>query len=128
MKSRVHQKGRNSRNRMQDTLLSMRERGELSMRTNRENFWAGKLGHGLFNCIFTLDKAFEIQRRLASCIRCSDELDEARKTVCECMAQLEVYEMIIEQLYGISYVFTRNDECFGLIAEDGTDWIVKIDR
>jgi len=36
--------------------------------------------------------------------------------------------MVIKQFYGIEYDFTRTDEYFGIVTEDETDWLFKIER
>ena len=50
------------------------------------------------------------------------------KRVESLFAQLEVYKMAIKYFCGIEYHFTRTDEYFGLVTEDETDWLIKIER
>ena len=91
---------------------------------NKEKFLKTELGCKLDCCIRSLDNA------LNSC-RFSLEIEEykiARKVSDLCQAQWEVYKIVIKQFYGVEYCFTRTDEYFGLVTEDETDWLIKIER
>lgn len=40
----------------------------------------------------------------------------------------EIFQRTLYHFYGIEYHFTRTDEYFGLVTEDETDWLIKIER
>ena len=42
--------------------------------------------------------------------------------------QWEVYQMAIEQFYGIEYHFTRTDEYYGIVTGDYKDWFYKVEK
>lgn len=50
------------------------------------------------------------------------------RTCQSCLDKWEVFKLAIKQFYGVEYNFTRTDEYFGLVAEDGTDWLLKEER
>ena len=36
--------------------------------------------------------------------------------------------MAIQQFYGVEYCFTRTDKYYGLVTENETDWLFKVER
>lgn len=36
--------------------------------------------------------------------------------------------MAIRQFYGVEYCFTRTDTYYGLVTEDETDWLFRVER
>ena len=95
------------------------------MKMNKDKFLKTELGHGLDICIRTWDKALDNQRKyLRGTIPYVDE----KKVANWCQAQWEVYKIAIKQFFGVEYFFTRTDEYFGLVTEDETDWLIKINR
>lgn len=36
--------------------------------------------------------------------------------------------MILRQFYGMEFHFTRTDEYFGIVTEDETVWLMKVER
>lgn len=46
----------------------------------------------------------------------------------QCGIQWSVYKMVLLQFFGVEYWFTRTDEYFGLVTEDGENWLFKIER
>ncbi len=95
------------------------------MKMNKEKFLKTEVGAELKNCIISWDRAIE-ERRTHS--YSTEEYKRAEKTMYWCQAQWEVYKMVIRQFFGIEYNFTRTDECFGLVTEDETDWLFRVDR
>ena len=53
---------------------------------------------------------------------------EDRKAALWCQAQWEVYQMALRQFYGIECHLTRTDEYFGVVTEDESDWLFKVER
>lgn len=80
---------------------------------NKDRFLKTELGSGLKECITAWDKWIK-------------EGDD--RAAVWCQAQWEVYKMAVQQIYGIEYCFTRTDEYFGVVTEDESDWLFKIDR
>lgn len=85
---------------------------------NKEKFLKTELGCSLDSCIRLLDNSLN----QLSCY------PYEKKCVERCFAQWDVYKMAIKHFYGIEYNFTRTDEYFGLVTEDETDWLIKIER
>lgn len=83
------------------------------LKLNKEKFLKTELGAELDSCIKSWDAALESNDREVSTW---------------CQAQWEVYKMTIKQFYGVEYCFTRTDEYFGLVTEDETDWLIKVER
>lgn len=44
------------------------------------------------------------------------------------LACWEVLKVVIKQLYGVEYCFTRTNEYYGLCTEDESDYLFKVDR
>ncbi len=83
------------------------------MKMNKEKFLKTELGSSMKECVAALDKWLEV---------------EDRKAALWCQAQWEVYQMALRQFYGIECHLTRTDEYFGIVTEDESDWLFKIDR
>ena len=76
-----------------------------------------------------------MRNKLGYSVRClqetrilPDEYKRERKVADWCQAQWEVYKMAIKQFYGVEYCFTRTDKYYGLVTEDETDWLFKVER
>ncbi len=95
------------------------------MKMSKEKFLKTEVGAELKSCIISWDKALDSCRNYSYM---NDEYKRARNTANWCQAQWEVYKMVIRQFYGIEYNFTRPDEYFGLVTEDETDWLFKVER
>ena len=85
---------------------------EIMMKMNVEKFLKTEFGAELENCI----KCWDLYLT-------EKNYDSARL----CQEQWGVYQMAVKQFYGIKYHFTRTDEYFGVVTEDG-QWLFKIER
>lgn len=94
------------------------------MKLVKEKFLKTEVGAELKCCIISWDKALEECRKYPR----GDEYKRERKVADWCQAQWEVYKMVLHQFYGIEYCFTRTDEYFGLVTEDETDWLFRVER
>lgn len=99
---------------------------------NKELFLKTEFGAELENCIKVWDNALEEVRR---CARGNTKGDSKglgyaywNNTCTWCQAQWEVYQLALRHFYKLEYQFSRTDECYGLVTEDGTDWLIKFDR
>lgn len=103
---------------------------------NKESFMVSELGRSLDSCIRLLDNSLIMLSRYPYGSPNSLLSDESllsiyayeKKCVECCFAQWAVYKMAIKQFYGIEYHFTRTDEYFGVVTQDETDWLIKIER
>lgn len=95
------------------------------LKLNKEKFLETELGSELDYCIRAWDAALEKQIIFP---HETIPYENASRTVYRCQARWEVYQMAIKQFYGIEYHFTRTDEYFGLVTEDETDWLLKVER
>ena len=92
---------------------------------NKEDFLKTELGASLDECIKAWDIALQDKKKYWYE---TEEYRKSEKTANWCQAQWEVYKLMIKQFYGIEYNFTRTNEYFGLVTEDETDWLIKINR
>lgn len=95
------------------------------MKMNKEKFLKTELGGNLKDCITSWDVALSGCRKYRYD---TEEYKRERKVADWCQAQWEVYKMTIRQFYGIEYCFSRTDEYYGVVTEDETDWLFKIER
>lgn len=95
------------------------------MKIDKEKFLKTEFGGGLECTITTWDQALEKKRHTAEC---SEDGRKIIKQLAWCQAQWEVYRMAIKYFYGVKYHFTRTDEYYGLCTEDGSDWLMKVER
>lgn len=94
------------------------------LKLNKEKFLETELGSELDNFIRAWDEALDKLEYPYGTI----PYENASGTVYRCRAQWKVYQMAIKQFYGIEYYFTRTDEYYGLVTEDETDWLLKVER
>ena len=80
---------------------------------NKENFLKSELGSHMKGCVTAWDNWVSMGEK---------------KAATWCQAQWEVYQMAIKQFYGVEYHFTRTDEYFGVVTEDESDWLFKVER
>lgn len=80
---------------------------------NKENFLKSELGSHMKACVTAWDNWVSMGEK---------------KAATWCQAQWEVYQMAIKQFYGVEYHFTRTDEYFGVVTEDESDWLFKVER
>lgn len=95
------------------------------MKMNKAKFLKTELGGTLKDCITSWDTALSNCRKYGYK---TEEYKRERKVADWCQAQWEVYKMAIRQFYGIEYCFSRTDEYYGIVTEDETDWLFKIER
>lgn len=95
------------------------------MKLNKERFLKTELGGALKECITSWDISLDACRKHEYY---TDEYKRGRKAADWCQAQWEVYKMAIRQFYGVEYCFTRTDTYYGLVTEDETDWLFKVER
>lgn len=95
------------------------------MKLNKENFLKTELGSELKSCITSWDIALNTCGKFKYY---TDEYKRNRKVANWCQAQWEVYKMAIRQFYGIEYNFSWTEKYFGLVTNDGEDWLFKIER
>ena len=88
-------------------------KGRTKMKMNKEKFLKTELGSSMKECVAAWDKWLEIGDR---------------KAEYWCQAQWEVYQMALRQFYGIECHLTRTDEYFGIVTEDESDWLFKVER
>lgn len=88
---------------------SVDRKEDLKMNFNKEEFLKTEFGIEMKKCIDLLDLCLRIE-------------DYNRAILCQ--AQWEVYQMAIKQFYDIEYCFSRTDEYYGLVTENG-DWLYK---
>lgn len=97
------------------------------MKLNKEEFLKTGVGSGLVDCITAWDRCLSALRKFNIC-NISSEYRELRKAADWNQAQWGVYQMVLQQFYGIEYHFSRTDEYFGVCTEDETDWLFKVER
>ena len=95
------------------------------MKLNKEEFLTTKLGEELKECIAEWDEALEARRR---CIEGTEEYQRLDRVALWCFAKYEVFQMVLKEFYGTEYHFTRTDEYFGMVTEDESDWLFKVER
>lgn len=95
------------------------------LKLNKEEFLKTELGISLSGCIKSWDEALDNQ---AAYPYGSEAHRSAYLNAKLCQARWEVFQMVIKQLYGVEYHFTRTDEYFGVVTEDETDWLIKVER
>ena len=91
----------------------------------KREFLKSELGELLDDCIFGLDTMLTEKSRYQVG---STEYDNAYEAVERLLAQWEVFRVAIKQFYGIEYNFARNDEYFGVVNNDETDFLIRYDR
>ena len=84
----------------------------------------------------------EVGTAMRSCVRLLNESLEKRESVrygsveyekhtgmarC-CLAQWDVYAIVLRELFGQEYYFSRTDEYFGVCTEDEKDWLFRIEK
>lgn len=88
-------------------------------------FLTTELGVEMALCVARLDIYL---RELSACEPYSNTYDSYNSLKSEDMARLEVFKLAVKQLYGVEYCFTRTDDYYGMVTEDGTDWLLKRER
>lgn len=91
---------------------------------DKNAFLVSKLGVDLVNTLKNLERMCD---KLSHSWVSEDlvQYEIARKMY---MERLSVHKMWIKELYGVDYIFTRTDSYFGLVTEDESDWLIKINK
>ncbi len=95
------------------------------MKLDKKEFLRTETGISMRSCIQLLDEALE---KKSSFYYGSAEYEEHAGMAWYCMAQWEVYKIILRELFGREYCFSRTDEYFGVCTEDERDWLFKVER
>lgn len=97
-----------------------------------KNFLSTEFGAELENCIRTWDNALTELRKVTPgfSVNTDEGLGyEYWNNTCKwCQAQWEVYQLAMRNFFKKDYHFTRTDDYFGVVTEDGTDWLLKVER
>lgn len=83
------------------------------MKFNKEEFLKSEFGTAMQECVANWDKHLSEGNRIAAG---------------QYMAQWLVYRLALRQFYGKEYCFSRTDDYFGIVTEDETDWLMKVER
>ena len=83
------------------------------MKMNKEKFLKTELGAEMTNCIDCWDLYLSKKDHESALL---------------CQAQWTIYKMAIKQFYSIEYHFTRTDDYYGIVTEDESDWLYKVER
>lgn len=98
------------------------------MKINKENFLKTELGSSMKECVAAWDHWINESKSYAYRPMPNSVYKEAKEKAARCQAQWEVYQMTLRQFYGIEYHFSRTDEYFGIVTEDESDWLFKVER
>ena len=92
---------------------------------NKEKFLGTDFGKALKECVTDFDAA------LTACSKHyvgSDEYHLEQKNADVLLGQWWVYQLAMQQFYGLWLYFTRTDKYFGVCTEDESFWLFKIER
>ncbi len=92
---------------------------------NKEKFLGTDFGKALKECVTDFDAA------LTACSKHyvgSDEYHLEQKNADVLLGQWWVYQLAMQQFYGLWLYFTRTDKYFGVCTGDETFWLFKIER
>lgn len=95
------------------------------LKLNKKEFLQSDLGQELINVIISWDQALnEVRyyRAQTQEFKYWKNINQIRS------AQWHIFQDTLNHFYGIKYYFSRTDEYFGLVTEDETDWLIKIER
>ena len=83
----------------------------------KDNFLQTELGLDLRICIDTIDKLLpELYNPLFA--------DNYHFY----LGKLEVFKLLLKQLFGVEYCFSRTDDYYGLVIDNQDDWLYKVER
>lgn len=92
----------------------------MKIQIQKDDFLETELGANMIECVRAWDKCItEMYRNECD----TDEYREAEKDAIWRKAQMEVYRMVLRQIYGIEYYFSRSDTFFGILSADGLNWL-----
>ncbi len=92
---------------------------------NKEKFLETDFGKALKKCVTDFDAA------LTACSKHyigSDEYHLEQKNADVLLGQWWVYQLAMQQFYGLWLYFTRTDKYFGVCTGDEAFWLFKIER
>ena len=92
---------------------------------NKEKFLKTDFGKALKKCVTDFDAA------LTACSKHyigSDEYHLEQKNADVLLGQWWVYQLAMQQFYGLWLYFTRTDKYFGVCTGDEAFWLFKIER
>ena len=92
---------------------------------NKEKFLGTDFGKALKECVTDFDAA------LTACSKHyigSDEYHLEQKNADVLLGQWWVYQLAMQQFYGLWLYFTRTDKYFGVCTGDEAFWLFKIER
>ena len=95
---------------------------------NKEKFLKTELGSNMEVCIRSWDYWLCQLKNYSYKPMPNSAYKKAKEKAARCQAQWEVYQMALQQFYGIEYHFSRTDEYFGIVTEDESDWLFKVER
>lgn len=95
------------------------------MKIDKKGFLHTLPGCGMRVCIQNWDEELEKKNQFRFGTFEYNQHDERASW---CMAQWAVYKLILQELYGKEYCFSRTDEYFGICTEDGNEWLYKVER
>ncbi|MCI1959677.1 MAG: hypothetical protein LKJ25_08670 [Clostridia bacterium] len=89
---------------------------------NKEKFLKSEIGAHMDEVITTWDSCIskmDLYKTNSSDYKANERVSAEMQT------RWDVIRMMIRQLYGIKYYFTRNDDYFGVCTENEGDWLIK---
>lgn len=92
------------------------------MKLNKIEFLNTEFGREMVVCAGRIDIYC---RELSGCDLFSYDYNMYLSLRSEELARLEVFKLAVKQFYSVEYCFTRTDDYYGLVTEDGLDWLLK---
>ena len=92
---------------------------------NKEKFLKTDFGKSLKKCVTDFDAALTARSKHYAG---SDEYYLKQKNADVLLGQWQVYQLAMQQFYGVWVYFTRTDKYFGVCTEDEAFWLFKIER
>ena len=92
---------------------------------NKREFLQSDLGQALIDVIISWDQALDESRHY---YQQTPEFEYWNKVALINREEWEIFKKTLYHFYGIEYYFTRTDEYFGVVTEDETNWLIKIER
>ena len=92
---------------------------------NKEKFLKTDFGKSLKKCVTDFDAALTARSKHYAG---SDEYYLKQKNADVLLGQWQVYQLAMQQFYGLWFYFTRTDKYFGVCTEDEAFWLFKIER
>lgn len=94
------------------------------MKLNVENFMATEMGIELKATVVAWNHALSERKN-----NIEDFGYYHWDSICrECLDKWKIFQLALEQFYGIKFSFTRTDDYFGVCSEDESIWLMKVYR